>query len=398
MSDHLSLKETIERPSAAVYYALTNATALTEWLCDDARLEAQPNGRLYLYWRQGYYTVGEFTTLEPNQTVAYSWRGRGETAVSQVTFRLQEQDGRTLVSLVHSGLGEGPEWEQSRRELQTGWQTGLANLKSVLETGLDKRLYDRPFMGILPSEVVTAEQAAAEGLSVRGGVRISGTVPGSGADLAGLKAGDVVVQINDTEVVNFPTMSNATVGLKSGDVIQMTVCRQKAQMTFAVRMSRRPAPRFPETGQELAYVVADIYQALADELDALLGSVSEAEASHRPAGAPWSAKEILAHVIGTERVSQLNIALQMSGLPFPGWPENSTGWVNSMTAVYETVPDMIGLWKRTNAETLAMIQSFPPSLEARKGSYTLIANTLLNDLPDHTREHWQQIRELLAQK
>ncbi|MCA9962263.1 MAG: SRPBCC domain-containing protein, partial [Anaerolineales bacterium] len=63
MSESLTFTQAIQASCEAVYYALTNAAALTEWFCDDARINLQENGRLHVWWRNHYYVTGEFTRL-----------------------------------------------------------------------------------------------------------------------------------------------------------------------------------------------------------------------------------------------------------------------------------------------------------------------------------------------
>src|SRR5262245_20886599 len=101
----LTFEQTVEAPASAVYYAFTNSMALQEWLCTHSQVEARVGGRVYLHWQQGYYTAGEFTTLEKDKQVAYTWQGRKEAGQSQVDITLMAENGRTHIYLAHAGLG-----------------------------------------------------------------------------------------------------------------------------------------------------------------------------------------------------------------------------------------------------------------------------------------------------
>ena len=188
----LEFEQHIRVPPSQVYYAFTNATALREWLCDVATTLPQPGGRLYLAWHRGYYACGEYTALEKDKEVAFTWQGRGEPGQTQVRVSLSEKDDGTLVSLAHERIGAGEGWAQPAREFQTGWKNGLENLTSVLETGEDLRFTLRPMLGIIGNDF-TPEQAKALGVPVTEGLRLGGVVEGLGAQNAGLQADDVIV-------------------------------------------------------------------------------------------------------------------------------------------------------------------------------------------------------------
>ena len=75
MSAVLTFEQTVQAPIDQVYRAFTNATALREWLCDTATVDARPGGRVYLAWISNYFAAGVYTQLEPNALVAFTWAG-----------------------------------------------------------------------------------------------------------------------------------------------------------------------------------------------------------------------------------------------------------------------------------------------------------------------------------
>ena len=104
----LKFKRTLGVSPAAVYRALTNATALREWFCDAALVEPHKGGRLYLGWNQGYYATGEFTKLDPDRKVAFTWLGRGDYALIDWEDLMSEvqdvRDNRTVDYLIGTPL------------------------------------------------------------------------------------------------------------------------------------------------------------------------------------------------------------------------------------------------------------------------------------------------------
>jgi hypothetical protein len=85
-----------------------------------------------------------------------------------------------LVTLEHSGLGDGEDWERIRQNFQHSWQSGLENLASIMDTGQDLRLVQRPMLGVLLNDF-NPEIAKKMGLPITEGIRLSGVIDGMGA-------------------------------------------------------------------------------------------------------------------------------------------------------------------------------------------------------------------------
>ena len=391
----LSFSETITAKPADVYRAFTNTGMIRQWLCNHSQVDARAGGRLYLHWQQGYFASGEFTELEQDKSVAFTWQGKDETAVSNVHISFSGSNGTTTVELTHKNVGTDESWAQTRKELQQGWESGLTNLKSVLETGLDRRVYDQPFLGILIGGTVSAEQAKELELPVAGGIRISGTMAGTGAEEAGLLNGDIVVNLGGSETTDFPSLRASLQPFKAGEKVKVTYFREGEKQNVMMLLSQRPAPQVPETPGAFAEELRDVYDQLDQELDNLLDGVSEAEASHHPAEGEWNVKEVVAHLIGTERAVQLGIATQLTNGVLDGFPNNPPAWVKSITAVYPTLPDIVAAWKRTESETVALIAELPADFVKQKINYLNTGNNLLVGLPGHTRTHFTQMREAI---
>jgi len=136
-TSNLTFEQFIDAHPSQVYHAFTNATALREWMCDIATLAPRPGGRFYAAWNSGYYASGEYTDLTEDREINIQWYGRGEPGGTQVQVSITPQGDGALVRLTHAGLGEGEDWEIIRSNFQHGWQGGLENLASVLETGCD---------------------------------------------------------------------------------------------------------------------------------------------------------------------------------------------------------------------------------------------------------------------
>lgn len=71
------------------------------------------------------------------------------------------------------------------------------------------------------------------------GVRITGTSPGSPAETAGLKEGDVIVGFNEKNVDNLMDLSNDLASAKPGDNVKVRIIREKNELTIAVKLVER---------------------------------------------------------------------------------------------------------------------------------------------------------------
>ncbi|MFZ1400746.1 MAG: SRPBCC domain-containing protein [Candidatus Promineifilaceae bacterium] len=391
----LIFEQALAAAPTAVYHAITNGAALRAWLCTTSQVATRVGGRIYLWWQQGYWATGEFVALVPGQKVVFTWQGRLETAVSQVTITLKPTENGTHLSLVHADLPAGADAAEMRDGLKEGWDAGLANLKSILETGLDKRLYDQSFLGILISGLVTAEQAADLGIDAAGGVRISGTMAETGAAKAGLQAEDIIVDMGGSATTDFPTLQAALRPYRPGDGLKVTYYRAGERQQTLMTLGTRPVPDIPAAPAALAEALAAIYADLDAELDAAIVGATEAEADYRSTEESWNAKELLAHLITTERGVQMQAATLLTDGVLDGFPNNPAAWVRSVTAVYPTLAEMVALWQRTEAESVALLANLPEEIVARKGSYHNIATSFLNGLPPHTRGHIAEIEALL---
>lgn len=392
----LSFSNTINSSADSVYLALTNAALLQQWLCTNAQVSANEGGRIYMHWQQGYYMCGEFTELVPNEKVTYQWQGKNEPFVTQIHITLEEKDGQTAVSLTHADIPADEKWQTVRDEYTKGWENGLANLKSVLETGLDKRIYDQAFLGILIGGVLTAEQAKERQLPTEGGIVISGTLDETGASAIGLQNEDVLVNLGGNDTLDFPGLQAALRPLRAEDTIKATYFRGGEKKDAQMTLTRRPKPQVPDTPAGAAAALKSAFDQLMTNFMQAAEGISEEAANFRPGKDEWNLKEILAHLIFTERYNQANLSAQISNTNLRGFNTHPPAWIESMLAAYPTKDDMVQAWKNSMAETVALIEKLPDSYVAQKVYYLNTLNNLVNFLPGHAQSHIDQIKTTLS--
>jgi uncharacterized protein YndB with AHSA1/START domain len=391
----LSFTQAVKASPKQVYRAFTNATALREWLSDDASAIAKPGGRLYLWWNNGYYTSGEYEHLEPDKAVSFTWRGRIDPANTQVKITLSEQDQDTLVSLEHSGLGNGEDWKMIREEIEKGWKISLENLASVLESGEDLRFIRRPMLGITLDDF-NAEIAKKLGVPVTEGIRIDGVVEGMGAQAAGLKQDDVLVGLAGMEVTDWSSLTNALQGQQAGNTIEVAYYRGSEKQSVMMELSRRPLPEIPDTPEKLAKAAQQKYTNMENDLDNLFAGLTEENASFKPAPDAWSVKEIMAHLIHSERGWHTWMNDLVSG--FEPWYDdfggNLQGRVEATVAAYPTMTELREELRRNCDETIAFLTRLPEDFQARKGSYWRLAYNMVDE-PYHFKLHLEQMRSAI---
>lgn len=392
----LTFDRTVKAEPSEVFRALTNTSALRDWLCNAAQIETRKGGRVYLWWNKGYYAAGMFTDMERDEKLAFTWQGSGDPAATEVRVTLHPKGEGTSVSITHGGVGSGAEWAESAQRIKRIWEDGLENLQSILETGIDLRLARRPMFGLNGGDLLGPELVARLGVPVKEGIWLAGLVDGMGAQAAGLQKDDVVVSLAGRDITTFQSFTTALEGHQAGDKVPVIFYRGPERHEVTVELSRRPTPELPATTEELARAMKEVNAALDAELDALFEGVSEAEADYRPAPNEWNSKEILGHLIGSERDVHGWIASIISDTTDVDNIFNSNGneRVSSLAAVYSPLPALVEELKRSDALTMAMVASMPAAAVARKHLFNPLA-TWLTTFADHHREHFAEIKGLL---
>jgi uncharacterized protein YndB with AHSA1/START domain len=382
----------VKATPAQVYFTLTHAVGLTEWLCDFATVAPRPGGRMYLWWHGDFYSAGEYIALDEDKSVKFKWFARFEPAASEVTVTLTPKNDGTLVILAHA-VPDGEDWKKRAEGFKAEWDSTLSNLAAVLETGLDKRTFDRPMLGINISDF-NAEIAKAMGVPVTEGIRLDFLPEKMGAYLAGLRKDDVLVALDGKPITNdFGSLVVALQGKKGGDKVEVVFYRGPEKKTLAMELTKRPIPQIPWTANGLAKAVHAKYDDGLAALEQAFSGVSATEADLRPAPGEWSANEVLAHLIHTERHWLENLDDVIGGYPrlSDDWAGNSTIHVRATATAFKNTRSLFEEMKRLSDEMVAYAAALPVEFIARKASYFQAANMLLEGSLPHILSHIDQI-------
>jgi S1-C subfamily serine protease len=73
------------------------------------------------------------------------------------------------------------------------------------------------------------------------GIIVSDIAPGSPAEKAGLKVGDIILEANGMKINSDQDFLALLVDARAGDTIRMKVYREKKIIEVALKLERRPA-------------------------------------------------------------------------------------------------------------------------------------------------------------
>ncbi len=390
----LEFSRTLKAPVKQVFSAFASSVSLESWFSDFAEIVPSENGRFYVFWNAGHHASGLFTAFEEGERIALSWQGRGEPHETQVEIIFTTVEEGAQVTITHNGLGTTEQWNQSAQAISDGWDGALDNLVAVMETGLDKRLYDRPMLGIFPSQVIDEKIAAELKLPVETGVQISGVVPDMGAEAAGLQSDDVIFSLNGHELKSFPDFAIALGGIKAGDVVEVVLYRAGEKLSLDMELSRRAAPEIPASAADLADRVAQTYAEIDAELAEVFAEVTEEAASFSPAPETWSAKETLVHLLYTERWLHLAISCAVSSQRAGGFA-NEYKLIAAMAEAY-TLKGLLETLMQAEKVTVASLAALPERFVTDKRKFVGFVSGMGQGFAQHTRSHIPQIQEALA--
>ena len=386
----------VNAPAKMAYRAFTNSTSLREWLCDVSTVEPHTRGRMYLWWNGNFYSSGHYLELEENRKVKFRWFSNVDPAPTEVTVTVSEKDGGTQVQLDHE-VPNDDEWKQKSDSFREYWVESLENLKSVLETGIDLRIANRPLLGIVPGDF-TEEQANALGVPVREGLRLDGVVEGRGAQKCGLQKNDVIVEFGGKTIGNdASSFANAIAGKKGGDQVEVIYYRGAEKKTIIMELSKRPMPEVPFDPAELERQARAIYEPALAEVEKAFEGFTDAQALAHPEPNEWNALETVAHLISGERFNILILTGLIDGYEpvADGFGTNVHAQVQATVKANPSIDLMLGALRRAVEETLAFVALIPAEFVANKGSYYRFASGLLQ--PNfHLPAHLEQIKSALA--
>jgi len=389
----LFFEKDVRAPIKDCFRAFTNQALIEEWFCNSANVDVSLLSKLYMWWNNGYYMVGEFTKVDQDKEIVFSWLGKNDPGRTRVRVTFKPGKSATHITVEHRGFRNSPRWATAAASIKHGWDTALENLVSILETGADLRIINRPMLGINIDEF-SPETATRIGVPVIHGVRLGGVVEGMGAQKCGLQRDDVIIEAASVPMLGYTSLSAVLQGRKAGDKVEITYYRGPNKNNVTMTLSPRPVPNIPQTMAELALAVSDLYTRGDEAIARALEGVTEIEASFKPGPSDWSVREVLAHLIHNERDVQFMIhkVMLFEDLVLPN---NLQARIDATVAIYSTLADLKLELKRAEGETIAFIRSIQDEFTTRKNSFWILGYNLLQ-ADYHPFEHAKQIEDIVT--
>lgn len=386
----LKFTRSIKAPAAHLYYAFTKRAGWNDWFCEGVEGDAEKLGQVFMTWKKGESASLQFTTLKENQQLVFTWYGTGDKRPTDVTVNLTEKGGVTEVVVEHRGVVA-----DKVERITKIWEEGLDNLKSVFEDGVDLRISARLMFGVFIEEMVTPEIAKEKNLPADHGMLLSETLSGMGAEASGLTGGDLVYEVSGVKIVDHNSVEEVISPRKVGDFVEMHYFRGKDKHIAQVELKYRPLPDIPPTAYDFSEKISEIYKSANAKIDESIEGVTEQQAEYRRKPGDWHSKEILAHLISTERDLYAWAATLVHGWETYGFTDRLPARMKSLQVVYPRILDLRRELENAQQEGVVFVSELPAEFVSRKSSYVRLVNTFYLTTPNHYTDHITQIQENL---
>lgn len=247
----------VDAPAPRVWHMLTEPEGLRAWLCDEATFETagpslRPGDRFaFRYWyienRGTFAEVYPPSRLVLNNHYATALPdGTPLAADLTTTYALEPVADGTRLSVIVLGYPDDELGEYMRDGMGFTWKKMLLNLKSVVEFGHDLRgaLFAVPRIGVLNA---TIHRSRYDEAGVREGNFVLAVLPESAAEIAGVRAGDVIATVDGRPTPSYSDYSTEMAGHRPGDRVALDVVRRGARIRLEVDLPT-PRPLVPDPG------------------------------------------------------------------------------------------------------------------------------------------------------
>ncbi|RKP43999.1 Do family serine endopeptidase [Trinickia fusca] len=139
-------------------------------------------------------------------------------------------------------------YSRSGGSLGIGFAIPVSTARSVLESIITTGGVTRGWIGVEPQDVTPAI-AESFGLEQKGTI-VAGVLQGGPADRAGIKPGDVLLDVNGEEITDTTRLLNVIAQIKPGTEAKIHLMRKNKEMEVAVTIGKRPPPPKPTNSDE----------------------------------------------------------------------------------------------------------------------------------------------------
>jgi Do/DeqQ family serine protease len=133
-------------------------------------------------------------------------------------------------------------YSRSGGSMGIGFAIPVSTARQVMEGLIRDGVVTRGWIGVQPSDV-TADMAESLKLKVDHGVLITGVLEDGPAAQAGMKPGDVVLEVAGRPVINTAQLLNAVASLKPQTVAMIVLQRGDESVQLKIKVTQRPKPQ-----------------------------------------------------------------------------------------------------------------------------------------------------------
>jgi serine protease DegQ len=132
-------------------------------------------------------------------------------------------------------------YSRSGGSLGIGFAIPVSTARSVLESIITTGTVTRGWIGVEPQDV-TPEIAESFGLQQKSGAIVAGVLQGGPADKAGIKPGDILVDVNGQPITDTTRLLNVIAQIKPGTDAKVHLVRKNKDLDLDVMIGKRPPP------------------------------------------------------------------------------------------------------------------------------------------------------------
>lgn len=130
---------TINAPISKVWKSLTEKEQIEKWLMPSDDFELKVGTTFNMTGKSKdieYPHICMITEIVPEKKLSYTWAVKDKLSDTLVTYELEEQDGKTKLTLTHSGWDKAKLITEGtyRDDYNNGWEQVIPGLKKFIES------------------------------------------------------------------------------------------------------------------------------------------------------------------------------------------------------------------------------------------------------------------------